>query len=94
MRHIFVEYLTYHLSAEWHIIGLIQKFLLYLLTKSVHDEYSGTGSLSLSRAARGTFVGHDEHRRAYRILPDGASHYIVARGVVFDEVPIICHMLS
>ena len=55
---------------------------------SSREEYSGTGSLSLSRAARGMFVGYDEHCRAYRILPDGASHYIVARVVIFDEVPI------
>ena len=61
---------------------------------SSNVEYSGTGSLSLSRAARGMFVGYDEHRRAYRILPDGASHYIVARVVIFDEVPIIRRMLS
>ena len=57
-------------------------------------EYSGTGPLSLSRAARGIFVGYDEHRRAYRILPDGAVHYVVARVVVFDERPIIRRMLN
>ena len=61
---------------------------------SSNVEYSGTGSLSLSRAARGIFVGYDEHRCVYRILPDGASHYIVARVVIFDEVPIIRRMLS
>ena len=33
------------------------------------DAYSGAGSLSLSRAARGMFVGYNEHCRAYRILP-------------------------
>ena len=59
---------------------------------SSHGKYSGTGSLCLSRAARGMFVGYDEH--AYRILPDGASHYIVARVVIFDEIPIVRRMLS
>ena len=58
------------------------------------DAYSGTGSLSLSRAARGMFVGYDEHRRAYRILPDGAIKYVLARVVVFDERLIIRKMLS
>ena len=37
--------------------------------------YSGTGSLSLSRAVRGIFVGYDDYRRGYRIFPDGASQY-------------------
>ena len=50
--------------------------------------------MSLSRAARGIFVGYDEHRRAYRILPDGASQYVVARVAVFDESSIIRRMLS
>ena len=40
------------------------------------------------------FVGYDEHRRAYRILPDGAIKYVLARVVVFDERPIIRKMLS
>ena len=30
----------------------------------------------------------------YRILPDGASHYVVARVAVFDERPIIQRMLN
>ena len=32
--------------------------------------------------------------RAYRILPDGAIKYVLARVVVFDERPIIRKMLS
>ena len=39
-------------------------------------------------------MGYDEHRRAYRILPDGEVHYVVARVVVFDERPIIRRMLN
>ena len=61
---------------------------------SSRGEYRGNGSPSLSRAARGMFVGYDEHLRAYWILLDGASHYIVTRVVLFDEIPIVQRMLS
>ena len=54
------------------------------------ESYSGTGSLSLGRAARDMFVGYSEHRRAYRIRPDGSHQYVLARVVAFDERPIIC----
>ena len=42
----------------------------------------------------GMFVGYDEHRRVYRILPEGSSHYVVARAVIFDERMIIQKMLA
>ena len=40
---------------------------------STIDSYRGTGSMSLSRAARGIFMDYDEQRRAYRFLPDHPS---------------------
>jgi hypothetical protein len=40
------------------------------------------------RAVKGIFVGYDEKRRAYRVLPDGLRNYIVSRSVTFDETSI------
>jgi hypothetical protein len=37
------------------------------------------------RAIKGIFIGYDERRRAYRVLPDGSTRYIVSRSVIFDE---------
>ena len=50
--------------------------------------------LEFSTASRGIFVGYDEHRRAFRVLPEGANAYILARSVVFDERSTIQRMLK
>ena len=39
-------------------------------------------------------MGYDEHRRAFRVLPEGANAYILARSVVFDERSTIQRMLK
>ena len=34
-------------------------------------------------------MGYNEHRRAYRVIPDGAHKHVVAQSVIFDEREIV-----
>ena len=68
----------------------------YWLTKEERRNLSqyNIPFLTFSTALRGTFVGYDEHRRAYRVLPDGRGQYVLARTVVFDERTVVRRMLG
>ena len=73
-------YLLSESLVAQHIIGRGRSFDIG------YDKYS--------TSKRGVFVGYDEHRRAYRILPDGARSFVVSRNVVFDERSIVQRMLT
>ena len=49
---------------------------------------------SFSTARRGLFVGYDEHRRAYMVLPDGGARVVLSRSVVFDERVVVQRILG
>ena len=49
---------------------------------------------SFSTAQRGLFVGYDEHRRAYMVLPDGGARVVLSRSVVFDERVVVQRILG
>ena len=42
-----------------------------------------------ARSVKGVFVGYNEERRAFRILPDGSNKYIVSRSVTFNETNLL-----
>ena len=65
----------------------------YWINKQQRSEDTTLGFTNFSRARRGMFVGYDETRRAYKILPDGAIKFVVARVVVFDERTVVRRIL-
>ena len=50
--------------------------------------------MAFSTARRGLFVGYDEHRRAYMVLPDGGAQAVLSRSVVFDERVVVQRILG
>ena len=51
------------------------------------DKFSNSANL-------GMFIGYDEHRRAYKVLPRGHRLPIYSRSVIFDERGVIIRALQ